>query len=212
MFRAFLATGLFFLSFLSFSQEFEEEVNALITMYPNVQPKDSAIVFTGSSSIRMWHHLQTDFPGRNIINTGFGGSETSDLIFYREQLVLRFYPVKVFIYEGDNDIARGKSAKKTFRHMRRLVRKLQRKLPFTQFVIISAKPSLVRWHLKDDYLQLNRLLEKLAKRKQGVEYLNIWDAMLDKEKQPLKDIFIEDGLHMNAKGYGIWKEAFKSYL
>ena len=63
------------------------------------------IVFTGSSSIRFWKDLQTYYPNHQIINTGFGGSEMSDLLFHLEPTVLRFKPSKVFIYEGDNDIS-----------------------------------------------------------------------------------------------------------
>ena len=39
-------------------------------------------------------------------------------------------------------------------------------------------------------------------------FINIWDAMLE-NNEPKKDIFREDNLHMNSKGYAIWIEKMK---
>jgi len=67
------------------------------------------VIFTGSSSIRMWEGLEKDFPKFPVLNHGFGGSEYTDLINYQEQLIEGFEPSMVVIYSGDNDIANGKS-------------------------------------------------------------------------------------------------------
>jgi hypothetical protein len=37
-------------------------------------PPKGGIIFTGSSSIRMWTSLKEDFPGLPVLNRGFGGS------------------------------------------------------------------------------------------------------------------------------------------
>jgi lysophospholipase L1-like esterase len=36
--------------------------------------------------------------------------------------------------------------------------------------------------------------------------------MLDAEGRPLSDIFVADKLHMNAKGYAIWREVIAPHL
>jgi hypothetical protein len=36
-------------------------------------PPAGGIVFVGSSSIRMWRSLESDFPGLPVLNRGFGG-------------------------------------------------------------------------------------------------------------------------------------------
>jgi hypothetical protein len=41
------------------------------------------IVFTGSSSIRLWTTLAGDFPAHRVLNRGFGGSELRDAGFAR---------------------------------------------------------------------------------------------------------------------------------
>ena len=73
----------------------------------NSFPED-AILFVGSSSIRMWPTASA-FPGKRVINRGFGGSEISDVIHYYDQLVGHYQPAMIFLYAGDNDIGRGKA-------------------------------------------------------------------------------------------------------
>ncbi len=34
--------------------------------------------------------------------------------------------------------------------------------------------------------------------------INVWPVMLDSTQTPIKDIFLEDNLHLNKKGYDIW--------
>src|SRR5687768_1288423 len=73
----------------------------------NFPPKKS-VVFTGSSSIRLWADLQKSFPGKKIINRGFGGSGLSNLNKYADRIIYPYKPKQVVIYSGENDIAAGK--------------------------------------------------------------------------------------------------------
>ena len=57
----------------------------------------------------MWNDLQERFPKAQILNTGFGGSQSSDLEHFLDELILDYNPAQVFIYEGDNDINAKKS-------------------------------------------------------------------------------------------------------
>ena len=58
---------------------FEKDVEELTLADTSIDKKD-IILFTGSSSIRIWSDIQSYFPGHNIVNKGFGGSETTDLL------------------------------------------------------------------------------------------------------------------------------------
>lgn len=69
-------------------------------------PKD-AIVFVGSSSIRLWKTLSDDFSGLPVINRGFGGSCMHDTLRYADRIVIPYRPRHVVVYAGDNDIAFG---------------------------------------------------------------------------------------------------------
>src|SRR5690606_4358215 len=95
-----------FVSTLIYGQQepvFRNEVLNIGKKYDTIwDANKETIVFTGSSSIRMWNGLENKFPAYQIINSGFGGSQASDLLQYQEELIFRFNPKKVFIYEGDN--------------------------------------------------------------------------------------------------------------
>lgn len=89
---------------------FELEVKAIQEEYAHLnKSKSKNTIFTGSSSIRIWKNLPEIFGDSNIINSGFGGSKASDLLYYIDELVLDFNPKKVVIYEGDNDIDSGQN-------------------------------------------------------------------------------------------------------
>ncbi|MEZ4809199.1 MAG: GDSL-type esterase/lipase family protein [Allomuricauda sp.] len=169
------------------------------------------IVFTGSSSIRMWADLQDRFPNEQILNTGFGGSQASDLEHYLDELILKYNPVKVFIYEGDNDLSFKKRPKAIVETFVDILEYLRDKKPALEIILISPKPSISRWHMKRRYMRLNKKLSKLASAMTGVHFADVWTIMLNKRKLK-KDLFIEDGLHMNTKGYDLWSAVLKKYI
>jgi len=169
-------------------------------------------VFTGSSTIRMWKSLQEDFPGMRIVNTGFGGSQTSDLIYYYDQLIRPYAPGHIFIYEGDNDLAAGKGKGKIMKDMKTLVERIRADFPAVSIYLISAKPSLARWDLKKKYVKLNKKLANYCRDAKNITFIDVWPVMLDDQGNPKADIFIEDGLHMNEKGYALWREVFKAFV
>ena len=169
------------------------------------------IVFTGSSSVRLWEGLEDLFPDYQVLNTGFGGSQTSDLLEHIQPLVLSYQPKKVFIYEGDNDLIFKKYPARIIRTTKKVIDSIWQQYPNTQIVLISAKPSIVRWHLKKRYQRLNKKFKKLAEDTSQLYFVNVWDSMLQNGAID-ESLFIEDGLHMNQKGYDLWYEAIKPFL
>jgi len=191
---------------------FKPEVEQLVTASHHPDLSGKLVVFTGSSSVRMWKDVQTYFPGYNVINNGFGGSQFSDMLHYYDQLILRFKPDILFIYEGDNDIASGKDPGIIAKEAKMLIKRIRKDLPQTRIILISPKPSVARWNLKPEYEALNRELKKLAARKKSVEFADVWSAMLDENGVVFKDIFLQDNLHLNKKGYDIWGKVIGQFL
>ncbi len=191
---------------------FQEEVNNLVSHTDSIwDASKETIVFTGSSSIRLWEDLQKRFPDKQILNMGFGGSQSSDLERYMDELILKYDPVTVFIYEGDNDIQSKKRPRAITGTILNILEELHRQKPEMDIVLISAKPSISRWHLRRKYRRLNRRLRKLALEMNRVQYADVWTTMLNKRKLK-KDLFIEDGLHMNSKGYDLWYNVLKDFV
>lgn len=190
---------------------FEAQVKEIGEKYPAADYQES-VVFTGSSSIRMWADLATDFPNHKVVNAGFGGSQAVDLLHYVDELVLAYRPKYVFIYEGDNDISSGKKTEVIMETLNLIVTEIKLALPETEIILIGAKPSISRWELADKYKDLNTEMVKYSTVTEGVQYADVWTGMLGADKKPLPDIFLEDNLHMKRKGYEIWAKEIGQFL
>jgi lysophospholipase L1-like esterase len=191
---------------------FRSEIDVLKHLNVKRGPDQEIILFTGSSSIRMWTDIQDYFPGKTIINTGFGGSHMSDLLFYLDSIVIQYKPDQIFIYEGDNDIAAGKEPAEIMKDTRKVIWRLNKALPGVPVDLISPKPSLARWNLKARYIDLNQRFCKYASRKKQIDFIDIWPLMLNNEGEPAAGLFIEDGLHMTKSGYDLWAGEIKKYI
>jgi lysophospholipase L1-like esterase len=213
--RLSLLTALFLGGFALLAQNpqrFQGEIDKYAQGAASVNNKKLAL-FTGSSSIRIWDDMAERFPGKNVLNRGFGGSSMSDLLYYTDELIFKYSPSKIFIYEGDNDIASGKTPEQILRDAKTILAQIREKLPKKVTVyFISAKPSVSRWNLKDKYVDFNKQLEDLTKTEANVDYIDVWTPMLQPSGEVMDDIFREDNLHMTSKGYDIWEKVFKKYL
>ena len=194
------------------NKSFLNEVLAIEKKYDTLwDPSRPTIVFTGSSSIRLWKDLEERFPQYQIINTGFGGSQAYDLLVHLDRLVLKYHPKKVFIYEGDNDISFKKRPRKILKTFKTIAAKIKTKDSITQIVLISPKPSVARWRLRGRYKRLNRKLKKWAETEPNLSFVDVWNVML-KNRKVNKELFVEDGLHLNPKGYELWYKALRDYV
>lgn len=192
-------------------QRFQKEVDSIVAHNVSVD-RANLILFTGSSSIRMWAELKEAFPNHNVVNLGFGGSEMADLLYYTDKIILQFKPNQVFIYEGDNDISKGRTTDEILASADAVLDRIQQDLPQTEVIFISPKPSVSRWHLKEKYEAFNKSLRAWTRKKKNVKYADVWTPMLKKNGEVRDDLFIGDKLHMNEKGYAIWQKALGKYL
>lgn len=177
-------------------------------------PPKHAILFLGSSTFRKWTDIQKYFPGFTIINRGFGGSTFPDAIRYASDIVFPYQPSQVLIYEGDNDAASSDkiTADSVLIRFKTLFYLIREKLPNTNISFVSIKPSLAREKLMPEMAKANSLIQHFLKGKKNGAFIDVFHSMLNENGIPKKDIFSEDGLHMNAKGYAIWKKIIQPYL
>lgn len=175
-------------------------------------PPQNGVVFVGSSSIRLWD-LAVSFPELPAINRGFGGSQACDAAHFAEQLVVKHRPRLVVFYSGDNDVAAGKTAEQVHHDFREFVGNVRKGLPETPIVIFSIKPSIARWKLRDVMQAANKLIAADAEEKDSqLVFIDVWPAMLAENGEPRKELFREDGLHMNDEGYKVWTELLRPHL
>lgn len=177
------------------------------------QPKN-AILFVGSSSFTKWQDVPSYFPGYTIINRGFGGSSLPDVIRYAHDIILPYHPKQVIIYCGDNDLASSDTVtpQVVTGRFKKLFNIIRSNLPGTKITYVSIKPSPSRKHLMPKMKQANLMIKSFLQKQENTSFIDIYNAMLLPVGKPKPEIFLEDSLHLNEKGYAIWKKVIQPYL
>jgi lysophospholipase L1-like esterase len=177
----------------------------------NPAPKN-AILFIGSSSIRLWKTLAKDFPEHRVINRGFGGSQIADSVEFAERIVFPYEPRLIVMYAGGNDLNAKKSPEQVLADFKAFVEKTRAKLPKTRIAFISIAGNPARWAQIEQVRAANKLVADYCKAGDNLGYIDTHSQMLGADGQPLPDIFVADRLHMNEKGYLIWKRVVAPHL
>jgi lysophospholipase L1-like esterase len=177
-------------------------------------PPRHAILFAGSSSFTMWRDVKDYFPGFAIINRGFGGSTLPDQVRYADSIIFPYAPRQIVIYCGENDLAAADtvSAEMVTARFKDLFNLIRSKLPGVKITYVSIKPSPSRWRLAEKFTGANSDIRKFLKTQTNTSFVNIWKKMLNENHLPDTTLFLEDRLHMNAKGYSIWQKTIKPQL
>ena len=177
-------------------------------------PPRHAILFVGSSSFTKWVDVQDYFPGYTIINRGFGGSSLPDVIQYADDIIFPYLPKQIVIYAGENDFASSDTVttRTVFERFKQLFRMIRDRLDKVSVLYISMKPSPSRQKLMPKFEEANALIKNYLGKKKKAVFIDVYHKMLNEDGTPMKDIFLDDSLHMNAKGYAIWKKAIQPYL
>jgi lysophospholipase L1-like esterase len=177
-------------------------------------PPQHPILFIGSSSFTKWKDVQSYFPGYTILNRGFGGSSLPDLIRYASDIIFPYQPKEIVIYCGENDFA-GKnyvSANMVFDRFKTLYTIIRSKLPDVPVAFISIKPSPSRRKYWPQMTEANTLIKDYIGKQQHASFVDVYQPMLNENKDVKPEIFLSDSLHMNANGYAIWQKALQPYL
>ena len=190
----------------------DAEINSLTEIDLKQTPPKDAVLFVGSSSIRLWKNLRTSFPQINIINRGFGGSRLEDVNFYFDRIVAPYNPKTIVLYAGENDVNDGVAPEKVLADFQRFSLLARSKFPRAKLLYVSLKPSPSRWKLAGNFRKTNELIKTEIAKDKRAAFVDIWAAMLDEKGEPKADIFVEDNLHLNEKGYAIWREILTKYL
>jgi hypothetical protein len=194
-------------NFAQQKSSFQAEIDAFKRQDSIEAPPPHPILFVGSSSFTRWKTIRKDLPGYPILNRGFGGSSLTDVIQFANETIFKYTPKQIYIYCGENDLAMNAAVTpemvlERYQQLHSMIRKtLGRKVPI---VFVSLKPSIARWKLESAYIKTNQLIQRFLAKDKHASYLNVHSSMLDERQEVFKDIFVDDKLHMNDKGYAIW--------
>ncbi len=192
--------------------KWEKDIKAFEAADKTNPPPQHAILFAGSSSIRLWKTLREDFKEFPVINRGFGGSQLADSVEFAERIILPCQPRQILIYAGDNDIAGGKSPERVCADFQAFVKKIHAALPQTRIGYLAIKPCSSRWKLVEKVKAANQLIADFAKKDERLAYIDTFTPILGEDGKPNDELFKEDKLHLNQKGYAVWAGVVRPFL
>jgi lysophospholipase L1-like esterase len=177
-------------------------------------PPAGAIIFTGSSSIRLWTTLQRDMVPLPVLTRGFGGAQTHQVLHFAPRILLPYRPSAVVLYTGENDLeARtGKTPALVLAEVSALADLLARELPQARLYLLAVKPSPARrrrWALA---LRLNALLESFAQADSRRRWVDVATPAVGACGRRRTDLYLADGLHLSPRGYALWASLLRPRL
>jgi len=194
----------------SWESEIEEfEKVDVAKSYPS-----NAVLFAGSSSIRLWTTLPEDMLPFNIIQRGYGGAKLSDFAVYADRIINphKCSAIVLFIANditGNPDDKNPEEVANLFRSVLRTIRKKQKDTPVF-WIGITPTPS--RWSVWPEINRANGLIRNICENSRNVYYIRTDHIFRDESGKPKEELFVDDKLHLNADGYRIWTGLIKNEL
>lgn len=176
------------------------------------RPGQGGIVFTGSSSIRLWKSLKQDFPGLPVLNRGFGGSVAHDLSVHFETVIARHAPKLLVTYTGSNDLNGGLTPEEALADYTAVLGTFHARFPKARVIVTSVKIAPKRAEQIPQVQELNRKLEAWASDKDWARYVDCVSYLADAAGQPNVKYYATDRLHLNDEGYAGWQKILDPVL
>ncbi len=181
---------------------FELEIQNLEKSIENQKDLIDPIVFYGSSTIRLWKGMKSDFNGLNVIKLGFGGALIKDLSKNFSRLFRKIKPSVIVLYLGGNDLTLGYSAEKIVEKIKNFLELVFKNYPNIKIINMSIKPSFERINDIKKIEKINSLMTAESSRNKGLIQLNFYEKIINKGVIN-QSLYLRDGLHFNDLGYKI---------
>lgn len=193
---------------------FDAEINYYRGIDSIVQLPENPILFIGSSSIKNWLGFDSVFAGYPVLNRGFGGAQIYDVIYYADDVLLKYDPKQIVIYVGENDFAKSDSvsAEIVYGRFQELYLITRNKFPEVPILYLSIKPSPAKHDRMDKIKFYNHLVNDFIAMQNNITYVDVYSSMLIGDGKANRDLFYDDMTHMNANGYAVWDEMVKPLL
>jgi lysophospholipase L1-like esterase len=194
------------------ADRWEEALAAFAAADLKSTPEPGAVLFVGSSSIRLWDKLEQEFEDARVLKRGFGGSRLTDCVKHLDRLVIKYQPRLVMLYAGDNDLAEGGSPEEVLARVQAFAEGVHGRLPDTRIMFISIKPSPARSGLLQKARAANDMVRAYAEQHPLVDYVDVFTPMLTADGSPRTELFRKDALHLNDEGYALWRKVIRPFV
>lgn len=194
-------------------EKWEKEIQGIETRVQAQAPAPGGVLFVGSSSIRLWA-VEKHFPGRGIINAGFGGSQIPDSTHFAKRLIFPWKPATVVLYAGDNDISAGRTPEQVAADFIDFASTVHASLPGSRIVFLSIKLCESRWKLRPRVLAANEMIRRFCEAADPARltFVDLASPLLGADGRPDPRYFQKDQLHLSEAGYAVWTQALQPLL
>jgi lysophospholipase L1-like esterase len=175
---------------------------------------DDAILFVGSSSIRIWETIAADMVPFTPIRRGYGGAKYSDLAVFADRLITPHRYAAMVVFVG-NDVTGSKDdlsideVERLARHVIAVSRSHQADAPV---LLVEVTPTASRRAAWPEIRKVNDRLREIALTTPNTYFVATADYYLDADGFPINEYFIDDRLHQNEHGYAVWGTLIKRRL
>ena len=192
---------------------YEDEIRQLESKQIPIKGNKKRLVFYGSSSIRLWENIDTDFSEFETINRGFGGSTLAACCWFFKRILPQLNPDIMVIYAGDNDLGDGRHPEEVYLYFLNMMQLITRFCGAIPVGFISVKTSISRHYLYNSIEYTNKIIKaEIDMNYPSCTFIDINKAMREKGIVE-KTLFETDGLHLSAEGYQTWaKEVRLQFL
>lgn len=167
------------------------------------------VVFMGNSITEGWFNQHPDFfKKNNFAGRGIGGQTSSEMLVRFRQDVIDLHPKVVAILSGTNDIAMNNG----YIALENTVQNIVSMCELARFngikvLLCSVTPAAnFNWRPQVEPAKLipklNAMLKEYADAAEGVEYVDYFSAMADKDNAMLGE-YSPEGCHPNGEGYKV---------
>ncbi len=195
-------------------ERWSEDIAKLLAKDREETHPANAVLFLGSSSIRLWETIERDMAPYHPIQRGYGGARFSDLVVFADELAAAHRYRAVVIYVG-NDVT-GKEedpepaqVAEWFRQVAADARKHQ---PEAEVFCLAVTPTPKRHAAWAKIQEVNAALQQACEADPKLHFVATAGAYLDAGGEPHADYFKTDKLHQNEAGYHVWSGLIKAAL
>ena len=175
---------------------------------------EDAILFIGSSSIRLWKTLEEDMKPYPVIQRGYGGAHFRDMVFFTDR-ILADHPLSMVVCFVANDISgSGKDGtpQEVLKLFKYFIKQVRAKHPSIPIMQVAITPTQSRWLLWPQINVVNQLIKAYCEKTENLYFINTVPEFLDEHGKPKPQWFVGDQLHLNKKGYEVWNRIIKGEI
>lgn len=180
---------------------FETAIEAFLKEDQTNPPPKGAILFIGSSIFRQWTKLKEQMAPLPVFNRAFGGSQTSDILYHMDKIVLPYEPKLIVYYCGSNDVNANQRAEAISDRFRQFVARVRLRLPQTRVLFVSinrAPQKKDRWNVVD---AANKLVKEYCESDKRLDFIDVNPVLFDSQGQPRVELYQPDQLHFLEPAY-----------